>query len=41
MYAQLVPLALEREQQLLAALSPPERRAFLGALERLETDLGL
>ena len=36
LYAQLVPLALQREEQLLASLSAPERRAFLGALERLD-----
>ena len=41
MYAQLVPLALAREEELLAALGPAERRAFLGALERLEAHLGL
>jgi DNA-binding MarR family transcriptional regulator len=41
MYAQLVPLALAREEELLAVLSPPERRAFLGALARLEASLGL
>ena len=41
MYAQLVPLALAREEELLGALSAGERRAFLGALERLEGHLGL
>ncbi len=41
LYAQLVPLALAREEELLASLSPPERRAFLVALGRLETHLGL
>lgn len=39
LYAQLVPLALAREQELLAALSSAERRAFLAALERLEAHL--
>ncbi|MBS0378831.1 MAG: MarR family transcriptional regulator [Proteobacteria bacterium] len=41
LYAQLVPLALEREEQLLACLSVPERRAFLGALTTLEEHLKL
>ena len=41
LYTQLVPLALAREEELLAGLNPAERRAFLGALERLEAHLGL
>jgi len=41
MYAQLVPLALAREEELLAALSLPERRVFLIALGHLEEHLGL
>ena len=41
MYAQLVPLALAREEELLACMGAGERRAFLGALERLESHLGL
>ena len=41
MYAQLVPLALAREEELLACLPAPERRAFLAALARLESELGL
>lgn len=41
MYAQLVPLALAREEALLNCLSVAERRAFLAALERLESHLDL
>jgi DNA-binding MarR family transcriptional regulator len=41
MYAQLVPLALSREEELLTCLSAAERRAFLAALERLEAHLQL
>lgn len=41
MYAALVPLALARERELLSCLSPLERRAFLGALGRLENHLEL
>ncbi|HUA90406.1 MAG TPA: MarR family winged helix-turn-helix transcriptional regulator [Steroidobacteraceae bacterium] len=41
LYAQLVPLALAREEELLACLPPDARRAFLAALERLEAQLGL
>jgi DNA-binding MarR family transcriptional regulator len=41
MYAQLVPLALAREEALLTCLSTSERRAFLAALERLESHLRL
>ena len=37
LYAQLVPLALAREEELLGCLSVPERRAFLVALARLES----
>lgn len=41
LYAQLVPLALAREEALLGCLSPSERRAFLAALARLESHLQL
>ena len=41
MYAELVPLALERERALLSCLSEDERRAFNEGLERLEEFLGL
>jgi DNA-binding MarR family transcriptional regulator len=41
MYAQLVPLALAREQELLSCMSAAERHAFLGALNRLESHLKL
>jgi DNA-binding MarR family transcriptional regulator len=41
MYGQLVPLALAREAQLLGCLSASERRAFLAALDQLESHLGL
>jgi DNA-binding MarR family transcriptional regulator len=41
LYAQLVPLALAREEELLGCLSVPERRAFLAALARLESHLKL
>ena len=41
MYAELVPLALERENALLACMSKEELHAFTGALDRLETFLGL
>jgi DNA-binding MarR family transcriptional regulator len=41
MYAQLVPLALAREEELLATFSPTERRTFLNSLGRLERQLGL
>lgn len=41
LYAQLVPLALAREQALLCCLTAGERRGFLAALERLESHLGL
>jgi DNA-binding MarR family transcriptional regulator len=41
MYAQLVPLALAREQELLSCMSAGERRAFLAALSRLESHLTL
>jgi DNA-binding MarR family transcriptional regulator len=41
MYAELVPLALEREQALLASMTRNERRAFLAGLARLEEFLGL
>ena len=41
MYAQLVPLALAREAMLLNCLSAAERRAFLAALDRLESHLHL
>lgn len=41
LYAQLVPLVLRRERQLLGCLSEAERRAFGAALARLEEFLGL
>ena len=41
MYAELVPLALERERALLAGLSEEELRAFNEGLDRLEEFLGL
>jgi DNA-binding MarR family transcriptional regulator len=41
LYAELVPLALERESTLLACLSKEQLRAFVAALDRLETYLGL
>jgi DNA-binding MarR family transcriptional regulator len=41
LYAQLVPLALAREQALLGCLSAAERCAFLAALSRLESHLKL
>jgi DNA-binding MarR family transcriptional regulator len=41
LYAQLVPLALAREEELLASLSGAERRALALALERLEAHLQL
>jgi len=41
MYAALAPLALRRERLLLSCLSSGERRAFLGALAKLETSLEL
>ena len=40
-YAQLVPLALAREESLLSCLSAAERRGFLSALEELESHLRL
>ncbi len=41
MYAQLVPLALAREAQLLNCLSAAEQRAFSHALSQLESHLRL
>ena len=41
MYAQLVPLALAREEELLQCMSAAERRAFVAGLARLESSLGL
>ena len=40
-YAELVPLALERERALMACLGEEELRAFNEGLERLEEFLGL
>jgi DNA-binding MarR family transcriptional regulator len=40
-YAELVPLALERETSLLACMSHEQLRAFTAGLECLETFLGL
>jgi DNA-binding MarR family transcriptional regulator len=41
MYSSLVPLALERERQLLSCLSDSQRRALLAALTLLEGSLEL
>jgi DNA-binding MarR family transcriptional regulator len=41
LYAQLVPLALERERTLLRALTPAERRGFHAGLAALERVLRL
>lgn len=41
MYAELVPLALERERALLSCFTEEELRAFNEGLERLEEFLGL
>lgn len=41
LYAQLVPLALAREEALLSCMTAAERRGFLAALGRLESHLGL
>ena len=41
MYAELVPLVLERERQLLACLSKEQLRGFLMGMEALENFLGL
>ena len=41
MYAELVPLALERERALLSCFSEEELRAFNEGLDRLEEFLGL
>jgi len=41
MYAELIPLALERERALLACLNEEELRSFNEALDRLEEFLGL
>jgi DNA-binding MarR family transcriptional regulator len=41
MYAELVPLVLERERQLLACLSKEQLRGFLVGMEALESFLGL
>jgi DNA-binding MarR family transcriptional regulator len=40
-YAALVPLAREREHELLSCLSDSQRRAFTAALSLLEESLGL
>jgi DNA-binding MarR family transcriptional regulator len=40
-YELLVPLALERERELLASLDAGHRQAFRGALAALEASLGL
>jgi DNA-binding MarR family transcriptional regulator len=40
-YAQLVPLALERERALLSCLSDAQRQDFLSGLARLEESLAL
>jgi DNA-binding MarR family transcriptional regulator len=41
MYAELVPLALERERTLLACMSREQLQDFVVGLDRLETYLGL
>ena len=41
MYAELIPLALERERALLSCLNEEELRAFTEGLSRLEEFLGL
>jgi DNA-binding MarR family transcriptional regulator len=41
MYAELVPLALERERALLACMTRDQLRDFLAGLDRLEEFLGL
>src|SRR5215475_12205629 len=41
MYAELVPLALERERPLLACMTKEQLRAFTSGLDRLEMFLGL
>jgi hypothetical protein len=41
MYAELVPLVLERERQLLGCLTKEQLRGFLMGLEALEGFLGL
>ena len=41
LYAQLVPLALAREEALLTCLTATQRRGFRAALVRLESHLGL
>jgi DNA-binding MarR family transcriptional regulator len=41
MYAELVPLVLERERQLLACLTREQLRGFLVGMEALESFLGL
>ncbi len=41
LYAQLVPLALDRERTLLACMTEAQRRGFLLGLARLEESLGL
>ncbi len=41
MYAELVPLVLERERELLTCLSKEQLRGFVAAMEALESFLGL
>jgi hypothetical protein len=41
MYAELVPLVLERERELLACLTKEQLRGFVAGMEVLETFLGL
>ncbi|HEV7138061.1 MAG TPA: MarR family winged helix-turn-helix transcriptional regulator [Steroidobacteraceae bacterium] len=41
MYAELVPLVLERERELLACLTREQLRGFLAGMETLESCLGL
>jgi DNA-binding MarR family transcriptional regulator len=41
LYAELVPLVLERERELLACLTKEQLRGFLAGMEALESFLGL
>ena len=41
MYADLVPLVLERERELLSCLSKDQMRGFVAGMEALESFLGL
>ncbi|HEX8757007.1 MAG TPA: MarR family winged helix-turn-helix transcriptional regulator [Steroidobacteraceae bacterium] len=41
MYAELVPLVLERERELLSCLTKEQLRGFVAGMEAIETFLGL